>query len=127
MVEIARENVECRRAASVGLLADFLRISKRCLLIACASTCDSSFHLHLLFTRVRCCSSETCASCKRLLCRRSAGQATRLAPTKQTICLAILGAVLTCCRVALGTGLGNANGRGEAIVELVMVEVPREN
>ena len=40
-----------------------------------------------------------------------------------TVGFAVLGAILTCRCVALGTVLGNANGRGEAIVELAVIEV----
>jgi hypothetical protein len=47
MVELSSDDVESCGAASVGLVANDLRISKLALFITCASTCDLS--LQLLF------------------------------------------------------------------------------
>jgi hypothetical protein len=87
----------------------------------------STSHLEVLLARVSCCRCETCALGKGLLCWLGAGQAPSLAPAKEAVSLAVLGAVLTCGGIALRTSLGNANGGGEAFVEPVMIEVASEN
>merc|ERR1712139_558081 len=89
MVELSSDDVESCGAASVGLVANDLRISKLALFITRASTCDLS--LQLIFARVSRCCCETRASGEGLLCWRGAGQAARLAPAEKAVGLAVLG------------------------------------
>jgi len=123
MVELASENVVRAGAAVVGLLASHRRISKGSLLIPSASTTSGC----QLLARVSRGSSETCAGGKDLLCRLSAGEAARLAPAEKAVSLAVRGTILAGCSIALRALGADAGRRGEAGVELVMVELASEN
>merc|ERR1712159_403520 len=122
VVEVASEHIVRAGAAVVGLLASHLRISERGLLISRAG----SSGLQLL-ARLGCSGLEASACGKGLLSWLSAGEAARLTPAKKAIGLAVLGAVLASCCVALRASGADAGRGSEALVELVVVEVASEH
>jgi len=121
VIELSGDDVVGRGATRISFVTHGLGISERSLLISCAGTRDGG--LHLLFARVSSSGCEARAGGKGDLRRRGAGQATRLAPAEKAVGLAVLGAVLARRSVALGARRGDANGGGEAAVELVVIEL----
>merc|ERR1712046_55273 len=121
MVKLASDDVGGSGATVLGLLADHLRISESSLLISTACTGSS---LEAWISNSGC---EASACGKSVLGRLGAGQATRLAPAEEAVCLAVLGTVLASRCVALRACRSDANGCSEAAVELVMIKLASDD
>merc|ERR1719198_818927 len=120
MVELAGDHVIRLGAAVVGFLASGCRVSEGSLLVCGARTGDTGREL-LAWVGSR--GRESSASAKISLGWLRALKAARLAPAKEAVSLAVCCAVLTGHSVALGAGSADASRCGEALVELVMVEL----